>query len=89
MANETRTVLVFKDEHGLREVEILDQRLVNKKTKEALARLKCLVNFEPYMPCDNRGYTLYGCRLKEIEETEDGELIHITYERKVYDDEEE
>lgn len=91
MANETPTVLVFQDEGELKEIEILGERLVDKKTKEALAKLECKINFERHYPCDNRAFTLYGCRLLELMKDEDGEItgFSIEYDEKVYLDEEE
>lgn len=91
MANETPTVLVFKTDNDLKEIEIIGERLVDKKTKEALARLKCYINFEKYFPEDKRGFTLYGCRLKELRKDDDGEIVGFTldYDEKVYEDEEE
>lgn len=91
MANETPTVLVFKDEGELKEIEIIGERLVDKKNKEALARLKCYINFELHYPEDKRGFTLYGCRLTELRKDEDGEIVGFTidYDKKVYEDEEE
>ena len=91
MANETPTVLIFKDEGDLKEIEILGERLVDKKTKEALAALECKIDFERHYPHDRRAFTLYGCRLTELRKNEDGEIISMTidYDEKVYLDEEE
>lgn len=92
MATETPTVLHFQDEGELKEIEILGERLVDKKTKEALAALECKIDFQKHYPHDKRAFTLLGCRLTELVKDDEGEIISFTidYDEKVYlEDEEE
>ena len=88
---DTPIVLIFKDEGELKEIEILGERLVDKKTKEALARVRCEINFELHYPHDRRTFTLYGCRLAELRKDETGEITGFTidYDKKVYDDDDD
>ena len=90
MANETPTVLHFKDVDELKEIEILGERLVDKKTKEALAAVRCEIDFQKHYPHDKRAFTLYGCRLTELVKDDEGEIVSFTidYDKKVYLDEE-
>ena len=91
MSKTAPTVIIFKDEHGLREVEVVEEKLIDKKTKEALTAVRCEVNFKPAHRDDMRGFTLYGCRLTELFKDEDGETtgFSVDYDKKVYFDEEE